>query len=208
MDKILTIAIPTYNRSLILKENLSLLFDDLNIEIMILVCDNHSTDKTYFVCKEYEKFSNFKYIKNKKNLGYDANVLTALENSNSKYVWFLADDDFVDKDKIKYVYKYLLDHNPDAVLLNAIVKNKNTTDSGGGEDFALCSKISPHTPYNDKTLVGYSYAPFSGTPMQSETCRTPSPSIPTSLLVPDAKPSRFVKHRKRFSRLRNLSRKP
>jgi len=126
LDKILTIAIPTYNRSLILKENLSLLFDDLNIEIMILVCDNHSTDKTYFVCKEYEKFSNFKYIKNKKNLGYDANVLTALENSNSKYVWFLADDDFVDKDKIKYVYKYLLDHNPDAVLLNAIVKNKNT----------------------------------------------------------------------------------
>lgn len=153
MSTILTIAIPTYNRSKILKENLRLIFDNLSDEINILVCDNHSIDKTYLVCKEYVKFNNFKYIKNKKNLGYDANVLAALTNSNSKYVWFLSDDDFVDKDKIMYIYKYLQDHNPDAVLLNAIVKNKNTglvlIDSLGSTNDDIVEFC------NDSTFVNY-----------------------------------------------------
>jgi glycosyltransferase involved in cell wall biosynthesis len=126
LDTILTIAIPTFNRYKILKENLELIFEDLDDDIQVYVSDNHSTDKTNIVCEEFTRYKNFKYLINEKNIGYDANVLTALTNSNSKYVWFLSDDDFVNKDLIKYVYSYLKINQPDGILLNAVVKSKNS----------------------------------------------------------------------------------
>lgn len=126
MNTILTIAIPTFNRYKILKENLELIFKDLNDDIQVIVSDNHSTDYTEIVCQEFKKHKNFQYFRNEKNIGYDANVLNAFNKSNSKYVWFLSDDDFVDNNIIEYIYNYLQINNPDALLINATVKSKNT----------------------------------------------------------------------------------
>lgn len=126
MNTILTIAIPTFNRYKILKENLELIFKDLNDEIQVFVSDNHSTDNTEIICEEFKIHKNFQYFRNEKNIGYDANVLNVFKKSNSKYVWFLSDDDFVDNYTIKYIYSYLQINNPDALLINATVKSKNT----------------------------------------------------------------------------------
>lgn len=125
MNAILTIAIPTYNRANILSENLKSIFDNIDENIQVLVSDNFSNDDTQRVCTDFsKKHPNFKYFRNEKNLGYDANVLNALSRADSKYVWFLSDDDFVSAKIISEIFQYLLVNSPSGILVNAIVKNK------------------------------------------------------------------------------------
>ena len=97
--KTLTIAIPTYNRAVILKKCLSSIFSQINgLEkyINILVSDNNSEDNTFdvvnsFILSGYDLI----YNKNKSNIGMDMNFRYCFNNTKSKYVWILGDDDFI-----------------------------------------------------------------------------------------------------------------
>ncbi|MCZ8230045.1 glycosyltransferase family 2 protein [Flavobacterium sp.] len=127
METTLTIAIPTYNRAAILSENLKSFLGKIDDKIQVLVSDNFSNDDTEEVCISLVKiYPNFKYFKNEKNLGYDANVLNSLLKSNSKYVWFLSDDDFVTPEIINEIFHYLNGNSPAGILVNAIVKDKDS----------------------------------------------------------------------------------
>lgn len=89
--KKLSILIPTYNRASLLDICLSRLslqgFD--NSECEIIVSDNASPDSTKDVVKKY----NVKYISNKKNIGFSANLDALLNEYNGEYFLFLGDDD-------------------------------------------------------------------------------------------------------------------
>ena len=69
---LLSICIPTYNRSQYLKKTLDSIicqeeFSPDNVEIVI--SDNCSTDDTEIVCKEYtEQYENIKYFRNNENI--------------------------------------------------------------------------------------------------------------------------------------------
>lgn len=95
---LLTIAIPTFNRAICLRESLSSLFDQLvaqpNVEL--IVSDNASTDKTPAVIEEFEKRGlKLRYLRNEVNVGPDANFLQCFEQARGKYLWLLGDDDVV-----------------------------------------------------------------------------------------------------------------
>lgn len=63
-------------------------------ECSITILDNASTDGTQQVVNEYkEKFPNLRYIRNKVNIGGNANIVEAMKLASKKYVWFLCDDD-------------------------------------------------------------------------------------------------------------------
>jgi len=97
---LLTIAIPTFNRSsklsLQLESTCTQLVQLNRDDVCLLIQDNCSTDDTQNVCTSIiskYKHLDIKYYKNEENLGFDKNVDLCVKRSNSEYVWTLSDDD-------------------------------------------------------------------------------------------------------------------
>lgn len=93
--KLLTIAIPTFQRAFYLKKCLESLFlnkFDTNL-VEILVLDNCSSDETEQVVLEFASKFELRYIKNHHNIGPDENFKKCLKEACSKYVWIFGDDD-------------------------------------------------------------------------------------------------------------------
>ena len=96
-NKLLEIIIITYNRSVYLDNTLRQLVDCPFSVFSIIILDNCSEDNTHEIFLKYQdRFPDLKYVKNKINIGADANVLRAAELSNGQYTWVLADDDEYD----------------------------------------------------------------------------------------------------------------
>jgi glycosyltransferase involved in cell wall biosynthesis len=98
MRPLLTIAIPTYNRSRFLKELLSSLFGQLIAEprVELIISDNASPDETPAVVADYVKRGlRVRYLRNETNVGSGANFLQCFEQAGGKYVWIFADDDII-----------------------------------------------------------------------------------------------------------------
>ncbi|WP_080059050.1 glycosyltransferase family 2 protein [Spirosoma aerolatum] len=94
---LLEIFIITYNRSAHLNNTLRQLIGCPFVQFSITILDNCSDDNTYEIYQRYaNKFPGLYYIKNKINIGGDANVLRAAELSNGLYTWILCDDDNFD----------------------------------------------------------------------------------------------------------------
>lgn len=97
LRKKLEIIIITYNRQRHLEETLEQLVGCIFSACKIVLLDNCSTDNTYDVYKKYkDKFEDFTYKRNKINIGGNANIIRAFEESNGLYTWVLCDDDKYD----------------------------------------------------------------------------------------------------------------
>ena len=93
---LLSITIPTYNRTKLLLENLNSLIPQLlnNNDVELLIFDNCSTDDTETnVLELTKKCSNVRYIKNSSNLGYVGNQINCIKHANGIFTAFLCDDD-------------------------------------------------------------------------------------------------------------------
>ncbi len=122
MNFLLTIAIPTYNRFPKLKVGLDSIFNNLPSGVEVIVCDNSSDDDTSKLCNEYQgKYESFRYIRHAKNNGYDYNVISCVKNASGKYIWFLSDDDFIDRALIDGVLIAISKFKPNGLLVNAKV---------------------------------------------------------------------------------------
>ncbi len=122
--KVLTIAIPTWNRSSFLGRNLKKITGNIDShqinEIEILVVDNASSDDTAEVVGEYQKcFGYIKYVKNDENIGPIANFIKAISLVNTKYLHLLGDDDFLDDNYFAYFPEILLHSNYGVIFLNS-----------------------------------------------------------------------------------------
>ncbi len=100
--KILSIAIPTYNRSHYLELLLASIlrqYDSCASLIEIIISDNASTDTTNLVVNKYIEYGlEIQYVRNSNNLGADRNIAQAFMLSSCEYVWVMGDDDyFLDK---------------------------------------------------------------------------------------------------------------
>jgi abequosyltransferase len=107
--KLLTIAIPTYNRVNYLRECLDSLvknnIDFDNVEILIL--DNYSTDNTKEIIQKYKHDLSLRYICNENNIGPDENFKKCIKKSNSKYIWIFGDDDLFFNSSVENVLKII-----------------------------------------------------------------------------------------------------
>lgn len=112
---LLSICIPTYNRSRYLQVSLAALIEQsesFHSDIEIVVSDNASTDNTEESMNTFRtQFSNLKYVRNTENLWYDRNLDNAIKNANGKYCWFLSDDELVLPWTIEYVLHLLKQYN-------------------------------------------------------------------------------------------------
>jgi abequosyltransferase len=93
---LLTLAIPTYNRGVFLRQFLDSVRDQLRstLEVELIVSDNASTDETPEIMREELQIgTRLTYIRNPENIGSDANFLQCYERASGRYVWVMGDDD-------------------------------------------------------------------------------------------------------------------
>ncbi len=123
MDKLLTIAIPTFNRSKFLEQQLTWLskaIKGFESECEIIISDNCSSDDTQEIIKKWQQiFSNttFKANRNAENIGVMRNIAYCFQSATSKYVWVIGDDDPIQDRTLAYVVENLKEY-PDLALLN------------------------------------------------------------------------------------------
>lgn len=131
-QKLLSICIPTFNRSKYLKKCLDSLSKQLNPEyeklIEVVICDNCSNDGTYEVVSNFiAKNSNFSiiYKKNKTNIGAEKNLILTTILAKGYYVWFMGDDDIFVDNAISKIIPYLKEKKFYFIMLNKKVCDKN-----------------------------------------------------------------------------------
>lgn len=107
---LLTISIPTYNRSFYLNQLLDSLCAQLvgvQPKVELLIVDNDSPDNTSAVVNSYEDSCTIRYIKNERNIGPDHNFIKCLSEANGKYVLLFGDDDLFLEGSIQYLIDVL-----------------------------------------------------------------------------------------------------
>lgn len=111
-EPLLSICIPTYNRSKYLKQALeayasNAAFDE---EVEIVVSDNASTDDTQTVCEYYtSRYPNIKYYRNEKNV-VDTNFCMALDRGTGKYLKLMNDNLIIEEDGLQYIKEKVKEH--------------------------------------------------------------------------------------------------
>lgn len=97
MEKLLTIAIPTYNRAKYLEELLNSIYiqiEPYKDKIELIVSDNASVDNTETIVKNYiSKGLDILYIKNNENIGPDMNFIQCFKIAKGNYFHLCGDDD-------------------------------------------------------------------------------------------------------------------
>ncbi|MCE7058637.1 glycosyltransferase family 2 protein [Dyadobacter sp. CY343] len=98
----LSVLIPTYNRSEFLMKNLEMLAEmvgqgGFTDKVRLVVSDNCSPDDTFEKVSEFKELGkiNIDFYRQRENIGLKANVLFVLEKATSEYVMFLGDDDYI-----------------------------------------------------------------------------------------------------------------
>jgi glycosyltransferase involved in cell wall biosynthesis len=110
MDKILTIAIPTYNRIKHLTRNLPTLLNQLTDECELLIIDNCSdilVENQIIPILECYPNITFKINRNSKNIGLFSNILKCFEESKTKWLYILGDDDQLLPNSVSFILEDL-----------------------------------------------------------------------------------------------------
>lgn len=121
-----SVVVVTYNQEDTIGRTLdSILGQEKDFPIEIIIGDDASTDNTERVCKEYAKRypDVIRYIRNEKNKGLRDNYYDCLLMARGEYIADVAGDDFwIDKEKLKKQVK-ILEEEPDVVLVCTDWKN-------------------------------------------------------------------------------------
>jgi glycosyltransferase involved in cell wall biosynthesis len=117
---LLTLAIPTYNRALFLRQFLDSVRDQLpsSPEVELIVSDNASTDETaHILGEELRNGTRLTYIRNEENIGADRNFLQCYDRASGKYVWVMGDDDVLAPHSLRRIVECLSKDEFDLVYL-------------------------------------------------------------------------------------------
>jgi len=143
----LSICIPTYNRSVFLRECLSSVliatkgYED---QIEIIISDNASSDDTVFVINEFkQEYPWIRYNRNNSNIGGERNFYTVASLALADYIWIFGDDDKMETEAI-------------AEVLNSIEKGYNlivTNYSVWSKDLSRLIKRDNFRMHQNKVLT-------------------------------------------------------
>jgi len=109
---LLTIGIPTLNRSSMLKGLLDNIYSELEASgnvrnVQIVVVDGNSGDNTAEVVTQFENKLSLKYFKREKRKGIDKDILKCVELSDGEYCWLISDDDRITFGAISHLLRML-----------------------------------------------------------------------------------------------------
>lgn len=140
MTKISLIVL-TYNHAKFIRENLEGVFmQQVNAEVEVIICDDHSPDDTDCVIKALipNAPSNFeiKYTRQSKNIGATPNFYFAMEQVTGAFVAFCEGDDYwTDPSKLQMQLDFLK-ANPDYSLCFHTAVNISDNEEINGTEFS------------------------------------------------------------------------
>lgn len=120
---ILTVAIPTFNRNAILFESLAPLLPQLEREaerVCLLIIDNASpapVEETLAPLWQQFPHVSVRFVRNRYNVGANANILRCFELCDTPWVWTLGDDDDIRPEAIETILRSIETY-PDAIYFN------------------------------------------------------------------------------------------
>jgi glycosyltransferase involved in cell wall biosynthesis len=122
-QELLSICIPTYNRSRLLGQILEVLGAQIRTagaeNVVLYISDNGSPDNTRQVVEEFQKQSGVRvvYSRNDTNLGISKNLLKVMAMGRGRFVWTLGDDEIVAENSVPNLVKVLRERDPGFVLM-------------------------------------------------------------------------------------------
>ncbi|WP_177204700.1 glycosyltransferase family 2 protein [Hymenobacter arizonensis] len=99
----LTIAIPTYNRSKSVKKLLEKLLPQLIPEVKVVVFDNCSSVPVSDIMNDFSH-PGVSFVRNKTNVGMAGNFIKCFEACDTKWLWVLGDDDYPYANAVELVF--------------------------------------------------------------------------------------------------------
>ncbi|MDP1459803.1 glycosyltransferase family 2 protein [Bacillus wiedmannii] len=118
---LVSVIIPTYNRSHYFQIALKSVLMQSYRNIEIVVVDDSTNEETYHCIQMYlQAYPHIKYYRNRKNLGGAVNFIQGYKYCTGEYVNFLMDDDVFHPNKIEIMLDYFLkDTNQEITLVTS-----------------------------------------------------------------------------------------
>lgn len=120
MEKVLTISIAAYNAEDDIRRCLdSFVQSSVLAELDIIVTNDGSKDKTQFIVEEYvEKYPNSIRLVNQNNGGHGSTINSGIRHAKGRYFKIVDSDDWVDKNGIEELVRFLSKTNNIDMILN------------------------------------------------------------------------------------------
>lgn len=165
MQSKLAIAIPTFNRSEILRFNLERILNDLiKFDIPVYISDDSTDNRTELLIEEFKsKHDLFYYKKNRDRLGHDLNCINTIALPKEKYVWYLGDSMIIECGAIERILKSIKNEDFDFISFNAAGRNLNIDSKIFTDKIELFESLCWHltltgaTIYNTERLKGLDF---------------------------------------------------
>lgn len=122
-DPLLTVVIPTYNRSILLSRAIESVLVQTYPHLEVLIADNASTDETEEICRSYVAAdARVRYVRRETNIGMARNFTEGMREADGQYCMWLADDDYLGSPEyLTTCYGFLRSH-PDHVLVCGVCR--------------------------------------------------------------------------------------
>jgi len=150
----LAIAIPTYNRPIILEENIALMLEEIKEHsIPIYISDDSDNDDTLKVFQKIKKEYEFiYYFKNAPSLGHDKNCIATLGLPEEDYVWYLGDSIIIENSGISKVLKIIEKGSYSFISVNANLRNIDVPSTIYKNANSLLVDLGWHLTYTGATI--------------------------------------------------------
>ena len=139
MNKLLSICIPTLNRSFYLEQLLDSICQQTTPDMLndfdLCISDDSADDETEILINKYLNIAKFNihYKRNYVNNGLEAAILDCISMSSAEYCWVVSDDDLIIEGGIKLVLQHLKTNKYDYM----VVESNSFNDKTGKNLFKL-----------------------------------------------------------------------
>jgi glycosyltransferase involved in cell wall biosynthesis len=130
-----SIIIPAYNSEQFIRRSLSSALNQTLSEIEVIVLNDHSTDNTTEIIKEYENDKRLRVFNLDQNKGPGVLRNIGIQLANGEFIGFIDSDDCVSEDFFEHLYDYAKDND---VVIGIFVNSTNDTNN-----------YSLHPPFRD-----------------------------------------------------------
>lgn len=142
VDPKVTIGVPLFNSEKNIKKCLDSILSQSYKDIQIIISDNHSTDNTENICREYLlQDSRIQYVRQSENIGMAGNFRFLITTAQSKYFMWWADDDIRSRDFVKLNVQVLEDDEGYVASTSPECEDVGKDSAGEIVDFSLEGNI-------------------------------------------------------------------
>lgn len=153
-NKKLAIAIPTYNRMDILKENLLYMMEDIKqYNIPLYISDDSTNNDTELMIAElHEEYEYIYYYKNIPSLGHDENCFATLHLPKEEYIWYIGDSLMIEKGALHLILELIQHNEYDFIVANRHNENFNLSSRFFSNAKEVFSKLAWHLTLTGATV--------------------------------------------------------